>query len=83
MAVSQSNRGISYYHERAEKLLGLTRVESHDLFEGANGGDPVGNLAIIKERLRSIRRGRGLAPDGPVVARGKSEKGRPDDEHTS
>jgi hypothetical protein len=51
----------------ATALLGLTDYEASTLFGGVTGDDPVHNLGVVKERLRTIRRQRGLPPDGPAV----------------
>jgi hypothetical protein len=53
-------------HE-AQRLLGLTDYEAGTLFSGVSGDDPVYNLGVVKERLRTIRRQRGLPPEGPAA----------------
>jgi hypothetical protein len=57
----------NYYFENGRKLLGLDYDEARVLFAATNFQDPQTNLRIIKQRLVSIRRGRGL-PDEPVVS---------------
>lgn len=51
----------------AARKLGLTDGEASELFRSVTGcSNKQATIAIIKERLRAIRRGRGLPPDGPA-----------------
>ena len=57
--------GYDYYSVKAAELLGLTRSEAAYLFNVAENPH---NPSVVRERLRKIRRDRGL-PDEPARPR--------------